>query len=152
MHILRGHQEDYITVYVGTHNAGFNQELYYDKFFTELEFNRKIKESPYAANFPTLFASGFWNDLPDRRMLIYENLGKKLPVKKCEIDEVYETIKERLQELHSLGIIHCKVGLPNIHVSQTGKASLVGLGNSCFSNDAELQNLDFENLAYCLDA
>ena len=108
-----------------------DKQGYYDMFFNELVINEKFAESPYAAKFPRLLVSGYWNGLPDHPMHIFvKSLGKEIPIEEWNMGNVYEVIKVRLQELHLVGISHNDVRLANIHVSVSGKISLIDFGLS----------------------
>lgn len=58
----------------------------------------------------------------------FEDLGEEKPIDEWDYDEVYEVIKERLMELHLLGIAHNDVRIANIHVSLSGKYLKLILG------------------------
>lgn len=123
---------------------------YYDAFFNELEINEKLGKSQFASNFPKLFKSGYWNGLPDHPMHIFEYLGREIPMKEWDKHKVHKTIKLRLEELHLLGISHNDVRLANIHVSVSGKVSLIDFGLSDCTNNGEHKMNDLENLDYIL--
>ncbi|KAK6456161.1 uncharacterized protein RJT20DRAFT_42136 [Scheffersomyces xylosifermentans] len=131
---------------VGVDDNSLNRKLYYDCFFHELEINEKIRNSKFTSNFPRLLASGCWNALPDRPMHIFEYLGKKLKGSCWDDEDVYPTIKKRLSELHSIGIVHKDISFRNILVSEEGKVSLIDFGFSYISSDPELQKKDLEKL------
>lgn len=97
-------------------------------FFNELVINEKLAKSSFASNYPKLLVSGYWNGLPDHPMHIFENLGKEVPEKEWDKKKVYEVIKSRLEEHHLLGISHNDVREANIHVSVSGKISLIDFG------------------------
>ncbi|CUM57502.1 unnamed protein product [Debaryomyces tyrocola] len=85
-------------------------------------------------------------------MHIFEYLGKEVPEEKWNKKEVYRVIKSRLKELHLIGISHNDIRLANIHVSVSGKISLIDFGLSdCTSNEEHKKN-DFETLDYILRA
>ena len=99
-------------------------------FFNELVINEKIASSQFASNFPKLLVSGYWNGLPDHPMHIFEYLGKEMQEENWDKKKVHRIIKSRLEELHLLGISHNDVRLANIHVSVSGKISLIDFGLS----------------------
>ena len=123
-----------------------DRNSYYGMFFNELLINKKVAKSLFADNFPQLLVSGYWNGLPDHPMHIFESLGKEIPIEEWNMDNVYEVIKLRLQELHLLGISHNDVRLANIHVSVSGKISLIDFGLSDCSNNEEYKKNDFKSL------
>lgn len=123
---------------------------YYAMFFNELVINEKIASSQFASNFPKLLVSGYWNGLPDHPMHIFEYLGREVPEEKWD-KKVHATIKSRLEELHLLGISHNDVRLENIHVSGSGKISLIDFGLSDSSNNEKRKRLDFESLDFILE-
>ena len=123
---------------------------YYAMFFNELVINEKIASSQFASNFPKLLVSGYWNGLSDHPMHIFEYLGKEVPEEKWNNKKVYSVIKSRLEELHLIGISHNDVRLANIHVSVSGKISLIDFGLSDCSNNEEHKENDFETLEYIL--
>ena len=124
-----------------------DKQGYYDMFFNELVINEKFAESPYAAKFPRLLVSGYWNGLPDHPMHIFvKSLGKEIPIEEWNMGNVYEVIKVRLQELHLVGISHNDVRLANIHVSVSGKISLIDFGLSDCTNNEERKRKDFKSL------
>lgn len=123
---------------------------YYDVFINELEINEKLGKSQFASNFPKLFKSGYWNGLQDHPMHIFEYLGKEIPMKEWDKHKVHKIIKSRLEELHLLGISHNDVRLANIHVSVSGKVSLIDFGLSDCTNNGEHKKNDLENLDFIL--
>ena len=128
------------------------KEGYYGMFFNELLINERIAKSEFASNFPKLLVSGYWNGLSDHPMHIFEYLGKEVPEEKWNNKEVYEVIKSRLEELHLIGISHNDIRLANIHVSVSGKISLIDFGLSDYTNNEEHKKNDFETLDYILRA
>lgn len=123
-----------------------DKDYYYHMFFNELLINEKISNSRYACNFPKLFASGYWNGLNDHPMHIFEYLGEEVPFDQWDKYKVYQIIKSRIKELHSLGISHNDIRVPNIHVSFSGKVSLIDFGLSDIENNQERKKRDLENL------
>ncbi|KAK6453651.1 uncharacterized protein RJT20DRAFT_146719 [Scheffersomyces xylosifermentans] len=115
-------------------------------FDVELDINTRIAESKFAGNFPKLLASGIWNAAFDKPVLILEYLGEELPEKGWDRHQVRRVIRSRLKELHSLGISHNDIRIPNIHVSRSGKISLIDFGLSDRSNDESHKERDFEIL------
>ena len=128
------------------------KEGYYGMFFNELLINERIAKSEFASNFPKLLVSGYWNGLSDHPMHIFEYLGKEVPEEKWNNKEVYKVIKSRLEELHLIGISHNDIRLANIHVSVSGKISLIDFGLSDYTNNEEHKKNDFETLEYILRA
>ncbi|CAG85690.2 DEHA2B16676p [Debaryomyces hansenii CBS767] len=126
------------------------KEGYYGMFFNELLINERIAKSEFASNFPKLLVSGYWNGLSDHPMHIFEYLGKEVPEEKWNNKEVYKVIKSRLEELHSIGISHNDIRLANIHVSVSGKISLIDFGLSDYTNNEEHKKNDFETLEHIL--
>ncbi|CUM57513.1 unnamed protein product [Debaryomyces tyrocola] len=119
---------------------------YYGMFFNELAINEKIASSQFASNFPKLLVSGYWNGLPDHPMHIFEYLGREVPEEKWDNRKVRTIIKSRLEELHLLGISHNDVRPANIHVSVSGKISLIDFGLSDCTNNEEHKRNDLETL------
>ena len=128
------------------------KEGYYGMFFNELLINERIAKSEFASNFPKLLVSGYWNGLSDHPMHIFEYLGKEVPEEKWNNKEVYKVIKSRLEELHLIGISHNDIRPANIHVSVSGKISLIDFGLSDCTNNEEHKKNDFETLDYILRA
>lgn len=82
-------------------------------------------------------------------------LGKEVPEETWNKNEVYRVIKSKLKEVHLIGISHNDVRLANIHVSVSGKISLIDFGlsdssNNDSSNNEEHKKNDFETLDYIL--
>lgn len=119
---------------------------YYDACYDEIKVYKKISDSKYACNFPILYKAALSNGRDDHIILVFEYLGEELPVDRWEMEKVYKVIKSRLEELHSLGITHNHVKLDHIHVSVSGRITLVGLGCSGFEADDEHKSRDFESL------
>ncbi|CAG89920.2 DEHA2F26576p [Debaryomyces hansenii CBS767] len=119
---------------------------YYSMFFNELEINEEIAKSRFASNFPKLFVSGYWNDFTNQPIHIFEYLGKEIPREKWDKKRVYEVTRLRLKELHSLRISHNDIRKSNIHVSESGKITLVDFGLSEYPcSEAGIQD-DFDSL------
>ena len=119
---------------------------YYDMFFNEFEINQEIAKSQFASNFPKLFASGYWNGLTDHPMHIFEYLGKEIPREQWDEKKVYEVIRLRLEELHLLRISHNDILRSNIHVSDSGKVTLIDFGLSKFPCSEASKQDDLESL------
>jgi hypothetical protein len=120
---------------------------YYGMFFNELAINEKIASSQFASNFPKLFVSGYWNGLPDHPMHIFEYLGREVPEEKWDNRKIHIIIKSRLEELHLFGISHYDVRPANIHVSVSGKISLIDFGLSdCTNNEEHKKNGDLDSI------
>lgn len=126
------------------------EKEYYDMCYNEIKINKKIARSEFASNFPKLLKSGARNGREDQLMNIFEYLGKKVPEEKWNKQQVYTVIKSRLEELHLLGITHNDVRLQNIHVSESGKISLIDFGLSDCSYDWRQMKRDFERSDYIL--
>lgn len=75
-------------------------------------------------------------------MHIFEYLGEEKPMEKWDYDRVYEVIQERLKELHLMGIAHNDVRLGNIHVSISGRISLIDFGLSTCPSTEKLKQDD----------
>lgn len=120
---------------------------YYGIFFNELAINEKIASSQFAFNFPNLLVSGYWNGLPDHPMHIFEYLGREVPEEKWDNRKIHIIIKSRLEELHLFGISHYDVRPANIHVSVSGKISLIDFGLSdCTNNEEHKKNGDLDSI------
>lgn len=61
---------------------------------------------------------------------------------------MHKTIKSRLKEFHLLGISHNDIRPANIHVSESGKTSLIDFGLSDCMNDEKHKMNDFESLEH----
>ncbi|CUM53663.1 unnamed protein product [Debaryomyces tyrocola] len=120
---------------------------YYEWFYNELVINEKIAKSQFASKFPKLLVSGYWNGLPDHPMHILESPGPGMLEEKWDKKEVHRIVKLRLEELHLLGISHNDIRLCNIHVSESGKISLINFELSDSSDNEKHKKRDFE----CLD-
>ena len=123
-----------------------DKDDYYDMFVNELEINKIIANSQFAANFPKLIVSGYLNGMPSKPMHIFEDLGEEVPMSEWDYDQVYDAIKLRLEELHHLGISHNDVRAANIVVSETGKISLIDFGLSTCPASEKRKKKDFEAL------
>ena len=119
---------------------------YYDMFFNELVINEEIAKSQFASNFPKLFASGYWNGLTDHPMHIFEYLGKEIPREQWDEKMVYKIIRLRLEELHLLRISRNDILRSNIHVSDSGKVTLIDFGLSKFPCSEASKQDDLESL------
>ncbi|KAK6456980.1 uncharacterized protein RJT20DRAFT_134278 [Scheffersomyces xylosifermentans] len=125
------------------------RDAYYDIFFNELKFNHTIAESQYASNFPKILCSGYWNGLGYHLVHIFEYLGQEMPEQEWDKYKVYSVIKDRLKEIHSLGISHNDIRIPNIHVSVSGKDFedfdfIFGFDGGEVDNDIEKQSPTME--------
>lgn len=123
-----------------------DENEYYEMFITELSINEKIAKSQFAANFPKLIVSGYWNGLPDHPMHIFEDVGEEIPRNEWKEEKVYEGVKLRLKELHQLGICHNDVRMGNIHVSESGKILLANFGLSQYPANEKSKMNDFDFL------
>ncbi|KAK6454078.1 uncharacterized protein RJT20DRAFT_151951 [Scheffersomyces xylosifermentans] len=117
-----------------------------EKFHNEVDINERIGKSQFASNFCRVLASGHWNGERDRPMLIFEYLGKSIPKLAWDRYKVYHAIKARLKNLHSIGIVYNDIRIPNIHVSSSGKVTLIDFANSYLSCDEEKHKEDFKAL------
>ncbi|KAK6453704.1 uncharacterized protein RJT20DRAFT_146755 [Scheffersomyces xylosifermentans] len=118
----------------------FAKVYYHDEDFLrgdKFEINTRIANSKYASNFTKLLASGYW----------YE----AIPASDWDFEEVHRVIKQRLQELHSIGISHNDLRYGNIHVSRTGNVSLIDFGLSEITNSKRKKEEDFKTLDYLWD-
>ncbi|CUM52899.1 unnamed protein product [Debaryomyces tyrocola] len=123
-----------------------DRKSYYDMFFNEVVINEEIAKSQFATNFPKLFASGYWNGLTDHPMHIFEYLGKEIPREKWDEKKIYKVIRLRLKELHLLRISHNDIRRSNIHVSESGKITLIDFGLSKFPCSEAGKQDDLESL------
>ncbi|KAK6455488.1 uncharacterized protein RJT20DRAFT_145680 [Scheffersomyces xylosifermentans] len=125
--------------------------MYYDeKFKPEAPF-AKIGASGFGGNYPKILASGYWNGLRDHPLHIFEYLGEQVPKEERDSHKAYRNIKERLQELHSVGISHNNIRISNIHVGVSGKILLIGFGRSDSENNVEHMKKDFERVGHISD-
>ncbi|CUM67580.1 uncharacterized protein PRCAT00005280001 [Priceomyces carsonii] len=122
------------------------KDSYYDMFVNELEINKILAKSQFASHFPKLIISGYLNGVPSQPMHIFEDLGEELSMSKWDYKKVYGVIKSRLEEIHLLGICHNDVRAANIHVSVSGKISLIDFGLSVFPCKEKCKRRDFEAL------
>ena len=79
-------------------------------------------------------------------MHIFEDLGEEVPMSEWDYDKVYDVIKLRLEELHLFGVSHNDIRSANIHVSVSGKTSLIDFGHSDCTNNEERKRNDFKSL------
>lgn len=80
-------------------------------------------------------------------MHIFEYLGREVPEEKWDNRKIHIIIKSRLEELHLLGISHYDVRPANIHVSVSGKISLIDFGLSdCTNNEEHKKNGDLDSI------
>ncbi|MDN5664434.1 MAG: DUF3698 domain-containing protein, partial [Staphylococcus equorum] len=123
-----------------------DKDSYYDMYVNELEINEMLANSSFAANFAKLIVSGYWNGIPSQPMHIFEDLGEEMPYTEWDKYMVHKVIKERLTELHLLGISHNDVRLDNIHVSILGRITLIDFGLAVYPSSEERKKRDFEAL------
>ncbi|CUM55537.1 unnamed protein product [Debaryomyces tyrocola] len=123
-----------------------DRKSYYDMFFNEVLINEEIAKSQFASNFPKLFVSGYWNGLTDHPVHIFEYLGKEIPEEQWDERKIYEVIRLRLKELHLLRISHNDIQRSNIHVSESGKITLIDFGLSKFPCSEASKQDDLESL------
>ncbi|CAG89961.2 DEHA2F27368p [Debaryomyces hansenii CBS767] len=123
-----------------------DKDSYYDMYVNELEINEILANSSFAANFAKLIISGYWNGIPSQPMHIFENLGEEIPSTEWDKFRVHKVVKERLAEIHSLGISHNDIRLDNMHVSISGKVTLIDFGLSSYPSSEEQKKRDFEAL------
>lgn len=76
---------------------------------------------------------------------------EKIPMQEWDMDNIYQVIRVRLQELHLLRISYSDVRLANIHASVSVKLSLIDFGISDCTNNEERKKNDFEFLDRILD-
>lgn len=79
-------------------------------------------------------------------MHIFESLEKAIPIEEWNMDNVYEVIKMRFEELRLLVISHNDARLAKIHVSISCKISLIDFGLSDCTNNEEHKKNDFKSL------
>ena len=123
-----------------------NKDIYYDMYVNELEVNDILANSPYAENFSKLIISGYWNGIPSQPMHIFEDLGEEILFTEWDKFRVHKVVKERLVELHLLGISHNDIRLDNIHVSVSGRITLIDFGLAVHPSSEERKRRDFETL------
>lgn len=76
---------------------------------------------------------------------------EKIPMEEWDMDNIYQVIRVRLQELHLSRISYSDVRLANIHASVSVKLSLIDFGISDCTNNEERKKNDFEFLDRILD-
>ncbi|KAK6455953.1 uncharacterized protein RJT20DRAFT_5363 [Scheffersomyces xylosifermentans] len=86
--------------------------------------------------------SGFWNGSYDKPIHLFEYLGEEVP----ENAQSWQSDKIGAQRTSSVGISHNDMRIPNIHVSRSGKISLIDFGLSDSSNSESHKQIDFEIL------
>ena len=74
-----------------------------------------LANSVFAGKFVKLIVSGYWNGIPSQPIHIFEDLGEEMPYSEWDKSNVHKVVKERLAELHLLGISHNDIRLDNIH-------------------------------------
>ena len=123
-----------------------DKDSYYDMYVNELEINEMLANSSFAANFTKLIVSGYWNGIPSQPMHIFEDLGEEIPSTEWDKFGVHKVVKERLEEIHLLGISHNDIRLDNIHVSISGRVTLIDFGLAFYPSSEEQKKRDFEAL------
>ena len=123
-----------------------DKDSYYDMYVNELEINEILASSRFAANFAKLIVSGYWNGIPSQPMHIFEDLGEEMPSTEWDKFRVHKVVKERLTELHLLGISHNDIRLDNIHVSISGRITLIDFGLAIYPSSEERKRRDIEAL------
>ena len=123
-----------------------DKDSYYDMYVNELEINEMLANSSFAANFTKLIVSGYWNGIPSQPMHIFEDLGEEIPSTEWDKFRVHKVVKERLAEIHLLGISHNDIRLDNIHVSISGRVTLIDFGLAFYPSSEEQKKRDFEAL------
>ena len=123
-----------------------DKDSYYDMYVNELEINEMLANSSFAANFAKLIVSGYWNGIPSQPMHIFEDLGEEIPSTEWDKFRVHKVVKERLAEIHLLGISHNDIRLDNIHVSISGRVTLIDFGLAFYPSSEEQKKRDFEAL------
>ncbi|KRZ98374.1 uncharacterized protein AC631_05866 [Debaryomyces fabryi] len=121
-----------------------DKDSYYDMYVNELEINEMLANSSFAANFAKLIVSGYWNGIPSQPMHIFEDLGEEIPSTEWDKFRVHKVVKERLAEIHLLGISHNDIRLDNIHVSISGRITLIDFGLAVYPGSEEQKKRDFE--------
>lgn len=121
-----------------------DKDSYYDMYVNELEINEMLANSSFAANFAKLIVSGYWNGIPSQPMHIFEDLGEEIPSTEWDKFRVHKLVKERLAEIHLLGISHNDIRLDNIHVSISGRITLIDFGLAVYPGSEEQKKRDFE--------
>ncbi|CUM56002.1 unnamed protein product [Debaryomyces tyrocola] len=123
-----------------------DKDNYYDMYVNELEINEMLANSSFAAKFAKLIVSGYWNGIPSQPMHIFEDLGEEMPSTEWDKCRVHKVVKERLAELHLLGISHNDIRLDNIHVSISGRITLIDFGLAVYPSSEGRKKRDFEAL------
>ncbi|CUM49787.1 unnamed protein product [Debaryomyces tyrocola] len=123
-----------------------DKDSYYDMYVNELEINEMLANSSFAAKFAKLIVSGYWNGIPSQPMHIFEDLGEEMPSTEWDKYRVHKAVKERLAELHLLGISHNDIRVDNIHVSISGRITLIDFGLAVHPSSEERKKRDFEAL------
>ena len=123
-----------------------DKDSYYDMYVNELEINEMLANSPFAGKFAKLIISGYWNGIPSQPMHIFEDLGEEMPYSEWDKSNVHKVVKERLAELHLLGISHNDIRLDNIHVSVSGEVTLIDFGLAFYPSSEEQKKRDYEAL------
>ena len=123
-----------------------DKDSYYDMYVNELEINEMLANSSFAGKFAKLIVSGYWNGIPSQPMHIFEDLGEEIPSTEWDKFRVHKVVKERLAEIHLLGISHNDIRLDNIHVSISGRVTLIDFGLAFYPSSAEQKKRDFEAL------
>lgn len=115
-------------------------------FIDEYEINKILAHSNYASNYARLLMSGYWNGLPSHPMHMFEYLGERKPIGDWDHDKVYHSVRARLQEIHQLRISHNDIRIDNIHVSLTGRTTLIDFGLAIYPCNEENKTQDVESL------
>ena len=123
-----------------------DKDSYYDMYVNELEINEMLANSSFAGKFAKLIVSGYWNGIPSQPMHIFEDLGEEIPSTEWDKFRVHKVVKERLAEIHLLGISHNDIRLDNIHVSILGRITLIDFGLADYPSSEERKKRDFEAL------
>ncbi|CUM56121.1 unnamed protein product [Debaryomyces tyrocola] len=121
------------------------RQSYYNMFITEFEINEMLAKSQFASHYAKLIMSGYWNGLPSHPMHMFEYLGKETPIDEWD-EKVYFGIKSRLGEIHLMEISHNDIRSDNIHVSATGKITLIDFGLAIYPCSEENKSCDIEAL------
>lgn len=74
--------------------------------------------------------------MPSHPIYMFEDVVEEKPIDEWDRNKVYIGIKQRLKELHLMGIAHKYVA--NIHVSVSGKISLIDFGLPVCTGSGEL--------------
>ncbi|KAK6453598.1 uncharacterized protein RJT20DRAFT_137611 [Scheffersomyces xylosifermentans] len=117
-------------------------DKYYDMFYVERDINARIAVRICRQFCRNSSHQAFGMAHMTSRYIYSSILGKKYQ----KMRKVGRVIRSGLKELHSLGISHNDMRIPNIHVSRSEKISLIDFGLSDSSNSESHKKRDFEIL------